>query len=349
MRHDSLGCTLAILRRRGETPLDQINRRLTEFHNRAGAAMSQVLHARALAILLGADSPNADQEHLCRHFSSIAVSFSSLEEAVRATGAQIDDCAGVRSLFEAGAADSALASAALEIAEWHAKGLAPAGFAGPCYPEQAVAIADAPPLLFFEGPCERASRPGVAIVGTRTATSQGLRAAHRAAQVIADSGLVVYSGLAAGIDAAAHRGALEAGGMTVAVMGTPISRRYPKENAPLADRIVASGGALVSEFLPGRATRPWDFLRRNKTMSALASATLVIEAGPTSGAKSQAIAALTHGRPVFLPSSLVAQHQWAHDAVHLGVQGVRAIEVSSAEDVADAWATDHRDASALAI
>lgn len=203
------------------------------------------------------------------------------------------------------------------------------------YPSALAEIADAPPFLFIDGTVECLSMPAVAIVGARKASDDGRRRARRAAHVMVEAGLTVVSGLAVGIDAAAHAATLEAGGRTVAVMGTPIDRRYPAENSPLADRIVGTGGALVSEFPPGTATQPWHFVRRNRTMSGLVLATLVVEASETSGARSQAHAALEQGRLVFLPSSLVDRHDWARALVESGRRGLHAIEVERPEEVVE--------------
>jgi DNA processing protein len=216
---------------------------------------------------------------------------------------------------------------------WRANGYDLATICDETYPEYLQQVTDAPPLLFGQGVALPSMLPGVAVVGTRQATDAGKRRAHKAARELAAAGIPVYSGMAAGIDTAAHIGALEAGGFTVAVMGTPITRRYPSENAALAERILSSGGALVTEFLPDASTRPWHFLRRNKTMSGLSMVTLVIEAGMTSGAKAQATAALKHGRAVYFPRSLVESQPWAAAMVETGLHGERALMVERIEDL----------------
>jgi DNA processing protein len=155
----------------------------------------------------------------------------------------------------------------------------------------------------------------VAIVGTRTASEDGCKRAYRLARELGAAGITVISGLAKGIDTCAHMGALKSGGRTVAVMGTGILERYPKENAALADSILRSGGALLSQFFPEQPPTRWTFPVRNVTMSGLSVATVVVEAGASSGARMQAQAALTHGRPVFLPTSLVEAHAWARKLV----------------------------------
>ncbi|WKW12644.1 DNA-processing protein DprA [Pseudogemmatithrix spongiicola] len=241
-------------------------------------------------------------------------------------------------LFAAAVEVDGSSIAASAPSAWQGKAFKPIPLGTESYPSQLAEIADAPPILFVEGASESLLRPGVAVVGTRKASKAGIVRARKAAEALVKSGFTVVSGLAAGIDAAAHSAALESDGVTVAVMGTSIDRRYPAANATLAESIVGQGGALVSEFPPGTVTRPWHFLRRNRTMSGLTLATVVIEASETSGAKSQAFAALEHGRPVFLPQSLTEQHAWAKSLVEEGRRGRRAILVREADEIAEALA-----------
>jgi len=130
------------------------------------------------------------------------------------------------------------------------------------------------------------------------------------ARVLAEAGFTVVSGLARGIDSAAHLGALEAGGRTVAVLGTGIERMYPAENAALAERIAGSGG-LVSQFWPTAGPTRTTFPMRNAVSAGLALATVVVEASATSGARHQARLALGQGRLVVLPDELVGAEAWA--------------------------------------
>ena len=166
------------------------------------------------------------------------------------------------------------------------------------YPEWLRRIYDPPALLWTRGTLvadegERA----VAVVGSRAATPLGLAFARSLAADLAAAGLTVVSGLARGIDTAAHQGALEAGGRTVAVLGSGLDALYPRENAALA-RAIERDGAVVSEFPPG--TGPWkqNFPRRNRTIAGWARATVVVEAGEKSGALHTARAALEEGRDV---------------------------------------------------
>ncbi|HVO12531.1 MAG TPA: DNA-processing protein DprA [Vicinamibacteria bacterium] len=166
------------------------------------------------------------------------------------------------------------------------------------YPAWLRRIYEPPPLLWAAGRLRAEEGAfSVAVVGARAATPRGLAFARMLASELAAAGLTVVSGLARGIDTAAHQGALEAGGRTVAVLGCGLDQVYPKENAALARRI-AQEGAVVSEFPPG--TGPWkqNFPRRNRTIAGWARATVVVEAGVKSGALHTARAALEEGREV---------------------------------------------------
>jgi DNA processing protein len=145
--------------------------------------------------------------------------------------------------------------------------------------------------------------------------------------LLTQAGVTVLSGLARGIDTAAHQAALDAGGRTIAVMGTGIRTIYPKENRELAARIIERG-ALVSQFWPETPPRTDTFPRRNIVTSGLSQGTVVVEASATSGAKMQARLALQHGKRVFLLSSLVSEREWARRYLERG-----AIEVRSVDDI----------------
>ena len=179
------------------------------------------------------------------------------------------------------------------------------------YPENLREIPNLPPFLFCKGRLEPADSYAVAVIGTRNASAEGLKRAGKMATLLVERGVTVLSGLALGIDTIAHVAALDAGGRTVAVMGTGVSHIYPAENGPLAERIVASGGLLVSQFWPGQFPAKYTFPRRNVVMSGMAQGSVVIEANATSGAKMQARLALEHHRKVFLLRSLVEDYEWA--------------------------------------
>jgi DNA processing protein len=178
----------------------------------------------------------------------------------------------------------------------------------PDYPEVLCEIASAPVGLFARGRPLRSLSPAVAIVGTRAPTARGPGIARRLAAGLAAAGVTVVSGLARGIDTAAHRGALEAGGATVAVLGTGLDRVYPPENADLSQAIVESG-ALVSEFPLGRDPRPSAFPRRNRIISGLSAGVIVVEAGERSGALITAARALEQGREVFAVPGPIDEEQ----------------------------------------
>jgi len=174
----------------------------------------------------------------------------------------------------------------------------------PRYPPQLAATAGAPVALFVEGEPAALSLPQLAIVGSRSATAAGRETAFEFARRLSASGLTITSGLAAGIDAAAHRGALAAGGLTVAVCGTGLDQVYPAEHAALASTIAAQG-ALVSEFSMGTPPIAANFPRRNRLLSGLARGVLVIEAAARSGSLITARLAGEQGRDVMaVPGSI---------------------------------------------
>jgi DNA processing protein len=179
------------------------------------------------------------------------------------------------------------------------------------YPVNLRLVYNRPPFLFIRGELRPDGERAVAIVGTRQASQQGCEQAVRLARELAGHGVTVLSGLALGIDTAAHEATLDTQGRTLAVMGTGIHRIYPAQNRDLADRIVKAGGALVSQFWPDAPPTRWSFPMRNVVMSGMAVGTVVVEASRTSGAKMQARLALEHGKRLFLVESLVMHEDWA--------------------------------------
>jgi DNA processing protein len=177
------------------------------------------------------------------------------------------------------------------------------------YPMNLRMVHDRPPALFVRGGLTPADERSVAVVGSRKASPEGLvKAAEIACDLVAND-FVVVSGLAAGIDSAAHRATLEAGGRTVAVIGTGLRHHFPKQNAALQDQL-GRENAVISQFWPGQEPRRWTFPQRNAVMSGFARATVVVEAGNKSGARMQARLAIEQGRPVFVLRSLLC-HRWA--------------------------------------
>jgi DNA processing protein len=196
-----------------------------------------------------------------------------------------------------------------EIVDWQTRGMTITTVLDPEYPENLHTVHNRPPLLFVRGALAESDERSVAIVGTRKASREGLEKARKMAASMVDAGYVVVSGLAAGIDTAAHRATLNAGGRTIAVIGTGLDHAFPRENADL-QREIGETSAVVAHLWPDQGPRPWTFPARNAVMSGLARATVVVEASHTSGARMQARLALEHGRPVFLLRSLLA-HPWA--------------------------------------
>jgi DNA processing protein len=197
------------------------------------------------------------------------------------------------------------------------------------YPRLLLEIQDPPPLLYAVGRLELLERPALAVVGSRNATTQGARNAEQFAQAFSEAGLTIVSGLAVGIDAAAHRGGLAGAGSTIAVLGTGVDVVYPRQNAALAQRI-AESGLLLSEFPLGTAGAAHHFPRRNRLISGLTQGCLVVEAALASGSLITARAAAEQGREVFaLPGSI---HSPLSKGCHALIkQGAKLVE--SADDV----------------
>lgn len=200
------------------------------------------------------------------------------------------------------------------------------------YPRALLSIADPPPLLYGKGRTELLNRPGVAIVGSRNATAQGMQNAERFAQTLSAAGLCVISGLALGIDAAAHTGACSAvaeHGSTIAITGTGLDLVYPARHRTLAHRI-AEQGCLLSEYPLGTPAIASNFPRRNRLISGLSSGVLVVEAALQSGSLITARSALEQGRDVFaIPGSI--HSPLAKGCHQLIRQGAKLVE--SAQDI----------------
>lgn len=213
------------------------------------------------------------------------------------------------------------------------------------YPAQLLQTADPPLLLYVQGSPAALKARSVAVVGSRSATAQGIDNARAFGRKLAEQGLVVVSGLAAGIDAAAHEGALAACGtasdepalLTIAVVGTGLDRVYPPRNQALAQRI-ARHGALVSEYAPGTPPLPEHFPQRNRIIAGLSLGTLVVEAALRSGSLITARLASEAGREVFaIPGSIhAAQSRGCHALIKLGAK-----LVESAQDILEEFAPTH--------
>ncbi len=203
------------------------------------------------------------------------------------------------------------------------------------YPRALLEVHNPPPILYVAGKPEMLSAPALAIVGSRNATAQGVRDAEAFARAVSAAGLAIVSGLALGIDAAAHRGGLSEAGSSMAVLGTGPDIVYPAANRELA-RALERGGCLVSEFPLGSTPQPGNFPRRNRLISGLSKGVLVIEAALASGSLTTARLALEQGRDVFaMPGSIHApQSKGCHWLIQ---QGAKLVE--RAEDVLEeiAW------------
>jgi len=209
-------------------------------------------------------------------------------------------------------AERLLAEARADLDRWSASGMNLVTVLEPAYPPNLRAVHDRPPMVFVAGSLTPADARAIAVVGARKATHDGAKKAGLIAEHLADSGFTVVSGLAAGIDTAAHTATLARGRRTVAVIGTGLARSYPPQNQALQRRI-ASECAVISQFWPDAPPTRRSFPMRNAVMSGITLATVVVEASDTSGARMQARLALAQGRPVFLLASLVERQPWARE------------------------------------
>jgi DNA processing protein len=181
----------------------------------------------------------------------------------------------------------------------------------PTYPAQLKQIYDPPLVLYVRGNVDAIAQPGIAVVGTRHPTPYGLGMAERLACDLANRGLVIFSGLARGVDAAAHRGAIHAKGKTVAVFGTGVDIIYPKENSRLTEQMLALGGALISEFPMNTFAAPQNFPIRNRIISGISIGVLVVEAAEYSGTRITSRCALEQNREVFaVPGNVTNKNSW---------------------------------------
>ena len=184
-------------------------------------------------------------------------------------------------------------------------------FGCPEYPERLKEIYDPPPVLWLRGPASLLSRPGIAIVGTRHPSPYGSGVAEMLARDLAARRLLIISGMARGIDTCAHRGALAARMPTVAVWGTGIDVVYPRENKKLAEEILATGGCILSEMPMGTFPAPQNFPRRNRILSGLSVAVLVVEAAENSGTRVTARCAADQNRDLYaVPGNVTNKGSW---------------------------------------
>ena len=189
------------------------------------------------------------------------------------------------------------------------------------YPELLRDIENAPPYIFLKGNVELLKEKSVSIVGSRNASQESIEKTTRLVKSLVKRNIVVNAGLAKGIDTATHTAALKYGGKTIAVIGTPINQYYPKENINLQKEI-EENGLVVSQFPPCNSVNRWNFPTRNATMSGISLATIIMEAGETSGALIQARCALKQKREVLIPNSLLSNSfiKWPTQFVKKGAK-----------------------------
>lgn len=204
----------------------------------------------------------------------------------------------------------------------------------PLYPPLLRETARPPFMLYIRGRLPAPDQPCIAMVGTRYPTGGGLRAAADLACAAANSGIAVVSGLARGIDAAVHRGAMAGAGPTFAVLGCGIDLVYPRSNKELASRMIAAGGGLISEYPPGVGPTRWTFPERNRILAGLCRSTVVVEAPVGSGALITAAFALEEGRDVYVAEACLGSPRSA-GAAGLATDG--ASRISSIQDIFEDW------------
>jgi DNA processing protein len=217
-----------------------------------------------------------------------------------------------------------------EISRLAQRGISVCSTGDPSFPANLRMVPDCPPFLFVRGELLPTDVRSLAVVGSRDSDQEAVGLAFEIGSQLAERGVTVVSGLAEGIDTAAHRGALAAGGRTLAIFGTGIERCYPASNRELAV-MISDSGACLSQFWPTTSGSKWTFPTRNVVTSGVALGTVVVEAGENSGARLQAIAALKHGKVLFIADHAL-RHEWARELI--GTPGV--VAMSSVDDLMSA-------------
>jgi DNA processing protein len=237
--------------------------------------------------------------------------FGSIEAVINATLTELE-AAGL----PAQAAQSLGTARSVELANDEIAKAAAAGvhcvtLDDPAYPARLRQIYDPPLVLYVRGNVSTLSQPGIAVIGTRHPTPYGIGMSERLACDLSARGFVIFSGLARGVDTAAHRGAVSGKGKTVAVFGTGVDVVYPKENSRLADQILSLGGAVISEFPLATFAAPQNFPIRNRIISGISFGVLVVEAAEYSGTRITARCALEQSRDVFaVPGNVTNKNSW---------------------------------------
>src|SRR5581483_8087063 len=237
--------------------------------------------------------------------------FGSVDNVFRATLTELEGAGLPAAAAQALALGKSMEAAQEEMIRAAAAGAEILTLDSAVYPQRLRQIYDPPVVLYVRGAADILSQPGVAVVGTRHPTPYGLGMAERLSCDLAARGIIILSGLARGVDTAAHRGALAARGKTVAVFGTGVDVVYPRENSRIADQILALGGALISEFPVGTFAAPQNFPIRNRIISGLSLGVLVVEAGEYSGTRITARCALEQNRELFaVPGNVTNRLSW---------------------------------------
>jgi DNA processing protein len=237
--------------------------------------------------------------------------FGNVEALFRASLTELE-AAGLRAVSaQALGTGRSMELAQAELARAASAGAHIVALGDPAYPSQLKQIYDPPLVLYIRGNVETISQPGIALVGTRHPTPYGLGMAERLSCDLAARGLVIFSGLARGVDTAGHRGALAGKGRTVGVLGTGVDVMYPKENTRLSEQMLAAGGSIISEFPIGTFAAPQNFPIRNRIISGISIGVLVVEAAEYSGTCITARCALEQNRDVFaVPGNVTNKNSW---------------------------------------
>jgi DNA processing protein len=233
------------------------------------------------------------------HFGDLALAWQAPLDAIQAAGLSLklaERVVQIRANVDLEKYMARVAAQGIQILTWEDE----------LYPQRLKEIDQPPPVLYVRGELTNEDAWAVAVVGTRRVTAYGRQVAEELAAYLASNGITVISGLARGVDAIAHQSALKAGGRTIAVLGCGVDRIYPPEHTQLAARITASG-ALISDYAPGTPPDAANFPPRNRIISGMSMATVVVEAGETSGALITAQFAVDQGREVFaVPGNILA-------------------------------------------
>ncbi len=261
-------------------------------------------HLKWLALSLTPGLGPTRSRKLVAHFGSVEKVFDASLTELEASGLMAASAQGI-------ALGQSLEKANEEVVRAAAAGAHIVTLDDPDYPSALREIYDPPTTLYVRGDVAILSQPGIGVVGTRHPTPYGLGMAERLGCDLGGRGLIIFSGMARGVDTAAHRGCLNAHGRTVAVFGTGVDVLYPKENAKLADQILAGGGALVSEFPMSTFAAPQNFPIRNRIISGMSVGVLVVEAGEYSGTRITSRCALEQNRDIYaVPGNVTNKLSW---------------------------------------